>query len=161
MTSGAATQNAMAVANQQKIDQTVSGTATAIAAGAFQARSDVGQRPEPGVLLWMWITPVLIIVAAVLSLWGVSRWLAQRRTGGQSNTPMALGNPPPTMMSNLPQVTIDNPLPPDSWSQPEDEPIRGDDQLAAPDSRQVRGWLEDVKQKLLSQQTNGDGTSDR
>jgi len=151
LTSGAATQSALAVAAQQKIDQTVSGTATAIAAGAFQARSDAGQRPGPGVLLWMWITPILIIVAAVLSLWGVSRWLAQRRNRGQSNTPMAMGNPPPTLMSNLPPVTIDNPLPPDSWSQPGDEPIRGDDPFTAPDRRQVRGWLEEVKHKLSGQ----------
>jgi hypothetical protein len=87
LTSGAATQTADAAAAQQKMDQTVSGTAAAIAVTGLQAQSDITQKPEPSTVLWMWLTPILIIVAAVLTLWGVSRWQAHRRTGDQSGAP--------------------------------------------------------------------------
>ena len=127
-------------------------TATAIArAAAFQAQSDVTPRQAPDALLWMWVTPILILVAAVLSLWGASRWLARRRTGGQSEAPVPMSNPPPVIMDNLPPIIMNTPPLPDKWPQPGGEIIPGHDQLIEPDSRQVRGWLEEIKHKLLSQ----------
>jgi len=87
LASRAATQSAAAAAAQQRMDQSVSGTGTAIVGAAFQAQFDLAQKPEPSTVLWMWLTPVLILVAAVLALWGASRWQAQRRTGGRSEAP--------------------------------------------------------------------------
>ena len=142
LTSGAAT--------QQRIAQMVAGTATAIAGvAALQAQSDVAQRQEASALLW--VAPIFILVAVVLSLWGLSRWLAQRRSGGQPEAPVAMGNPPPMVMNNLPPMIISALPPPDELPQPGGEVVPGRYQLTKPDSRQVRGWLEEVKHKLLSQ----------
>jgi len=106
LTSGAATQSALATAAQQKMDQAVSGTATAVAAASFQAQSDVVQRQEPGVLLWMWITPIPLSSLRCYPF-GVCRagWL--RGEAEVSRRPHA---------------------------EPTD-----------PDSRPVRGWLEEVE----------------
>jgi hypothetical protein len=160
LTSSAATQNAEAAAAQQKMDREVSGTATAVARAAFHAQSDLTQRPEPSALLWMWLTPLLVIAATVFALWGATRWLAQRRTGVPSRLPFFRYAPPPAILHNLPPATINTPLPPARWPQPGEKVAHADD-LTEPDRRQVRGWLADVKQKLLGQQTNGDGKSDR
>jgi len=144
LTSGAAT--------QQRIAQMVAGTATAIAGiAALQAQSDVAQRQEPSALLWMWVAPIFILVAVVLSLWGLSRWLAQRRNGGQPEGPVVKSNPPPIIMNNPPPVIMSILPPPDELPQPGGEVVPGRYQLTKPDSRQVRGWLEEVKHKLLSQ----------
>jgi hypothetical protein len=144
LTSGAAT--------QQRIAQMVAGTATAIAGvAALQAQSDVAQRQEPSALLWMWVAPIFILVAVVLSLWGLSRWLAQRRNGGQPEGPVVRSNPPPIIMNNPPPVIMSILPPPDELPQPGGEVVPGRYQLTKPDSRQVRGWLEEVKHKLLSQ----------
>src|SRR3990172_3809926 len=151
LTSGAATQNGSAAAAQQRIDKMVSGTATAIAGiAALQAQSNVAQRQEPSALLRMWVAPIFIAVVAVLSLWGLSRWLAQRRSGGQPEAPVAMGNPPPMVMNNPPPMIISTLPPPDELPQPGGEVVPGRYQLTKPDSRQVRGWLEEVKRKLLS-----------
>ena len=144
LTSGAAT--------QQRIAQMVAGTATAIAGiAALQAQSDVAQRQEPSALLWMWVAPIFILVAVALSLWGLSRWLAQRRNGGQPEGPVVRSNPPPIIMNNPPPVIMSILPPPDELPQPGGEVVPGRYQLTKPDSRQVRGWLEEVKHKLLSQ----------
>jgi hypothetical protein len=144
LTSGAAT--------QQRIAQMVAGTATAIAGiAALQAQSDVAQRQEPSALLWMSVAPIFILVAVVLSLWGLSRWLAQRRNGGQPEGPVVRSNPPPIIMNNPPPVIMSILPPPDELPQPGGEVVPGRYQLTKPDSRQVRGWLEEVKHKLLSQ----------
>jgi hypothetical protein len=87
LTLGAPTQNADANAAQLKMDQVISGTTAVIAIAGLQAHSDITGKPEPSTVLWMGLTPILIIAAAVLTLWGVSRWQAQRRSGGRSATP--------------------------------------------------------------------------
>jgi hypothetical protein len=144
LTSGAAA--------QQRIDKMVFGTATAIAGiAALQAQSNAAQRQEPIPLLWMWVAPIFILVAVVLSLWGLSRWLAQRRNAGQPEGPVVRSNPPPMIMNNPPPVIMSILPPPDELPQPGGEVVPGRYQLTKPDSHQVRGWLEEVKHKLLSQ----------
>jgi hypothetical protein len=141
LTSGAAT--------QQRIANRVAGTATAIAGvAALQAQSDAAQRQEPSALLW--VAPIFILVAGVLSLWGLSRWLAQRRNGGQPEAPLVRSNPLPIIMNNPPPVIMSILPPPDELPQPGGEVVPGRYQLTKPDS-QVRGWLEEVKHKLSSQ----------
>jgi hypothetical protein len=159
LTSGAATQNASVTAAQQRMDQVVSGTATALAVAALQTQSSVTQRPEPGTSLWTWVAPILIAVAAVSSLWGISRWLARRQNGGRSEMSAPLSNPPlailpplpPISMNDLPPVIVNQLPPPGPWPTPGGEVIPGRDQLADTDNRQVHEWLADVKDKLLSE----------
>ncbi len=142
--SGAATQTAIAAAAQQRMDQTVSGTGTAIAVAALQAQSDAAQRQEPSASPLGWFAPILILVAAVLSVWGVSRWLAQRRSGERSAVLTSMGNPPPPdLMASLPS--------PGAWPEPGSDVTSGHHELTQPDSRQVRGWLEELRRKRLSQ----------
>ncbi len=142
LTSSAATQNA---------------NATAMAVGAFQTQSAVVQKAEPSASPWTWVPPLLITAAAVLTLWGVSRWLARRQNGGRSETsvsvsrpsPDLLGIPPPLAVNLLPLPVIKYPLPPrDAGAQLEDEVVPSRDQTAEPDGRQLPGWLDDVKDKL-------------
>jgi hypothetical protein len=85
LTPAAATQIAQAAAAQQKMGQTVSGKAPIILGeAAFQAQANVTPKPTANTVVWMWLTPVFILATAVLTLWGVSRWQAQRRTVGQT-----------------------------------------------------------------------------
>jgi hypothetical protein len=72
-----------AAAAQQTTDHVISGTVLASAFANLQAQSDITQRPEPDTVLWMWLTPLFILVAAVLILWGATRGLALWQTGTQ------------------------------------------------------------------------------
>jgi hypothetical protein len=88
LTPAATTQIAQAAAAQQKMGQTVSGRAPIIVGEtAFQAQANVTPKPTPSTVVWMWLTPVFILATAVLVLWGVTRWQAQRQTVGQSAAP--------------------------------------------------------------------------
>jgi len=87
LTSGSATQTADAAVVQQKMDPAISGTAAVVAITGLQAQSDITQKPEPSAVLWMWLTPILILAGAVLTLWSMSRWQARRRREDQSATP--------------------------------------------------------------------------
>ena len=145
LTSSAATQNA---------------NATAMAVAALQTQSAVVQKEEPSASPWTWVPPLLIAAAAVLSLWGVSRWLAQRQNGGRSETSVSVSNPPPAIpelppplvLDPLPLPVINYPLPPpDAGAQLEGDVAPSRDQTAEPDGGQVHRWLDDVKDKLISQ----------
>ena len=81
LTHSAATQLATPPAPQEKLGQAISETAAFIAVTGLQAQTDPLPKPEPDTVLWMWLTPMIILVAAVLTLWGVTRWLARRRAG--------------------------------------------------------------------------------
>jgi hypothetical protein len=149
LTSGAATENAAATATQEAVAQAVSRTATAIAAAAFHAQSDIAQRPAPSALLWMWLTPLLTIAIVVVSLWGGSRWLTQRRNGARAKTLVSQAPPLPALLNPPPPLTISMPLSTASQPRPGDEPNHSADQSTALEaSQQVRGWLEEVKYKL-------------
>jgi len=158
-TSDAATQNASTALAQQRLAQFVSDTATANP--AFQTQARLVQKPEWGALLWMGLTPVMIIVVVVSALWGLARW----RGGGQSAVSPMIATPMPVVIDNLPLAMKHNlpqiipPLPTSSEALPKVAPSQT--HLANPDSRQVRGWLEEVKLKLLIQKKVDDDHSNR
>jgi len=159
LTSDAATQNASTALAQQRLAQFVSGTATARA--AFQIQAYLVQKPEWGTLLWMGLVPVMIIVVAVSILWGLAHW---RGRGRSSLSPM-ITNPMPVVIDNRPLMMKHNPphiitpLITSSDAFPKVAPSQT--QLTNPYNRQVRGWLEEVKLKLLIQKKVDDDHSNR
>ena len=117
---------------------------------ADQSRQRQEQRQGPIAFLWMWCLPVFVILFAGLCLWGFWRWLKirqdrQRADGGpieKLQTPVDPGKPQ------------DRPLPPES------DIVNGRHRLTQPDE-QMRGWLDEIKRKLLNREKDNDDNPDR
>lgn len=162
-----ATSNAQALVNQQNQENLAAGTQTAIANNiatqtqaaaatsqwyADQERQRDEQQRGPIAFLWTWCLPIFIILFAGLVLWGFWRWLRIR----QANQRL-LEKPIeqlPVIDAKIIEHHHDNSLP-YLESDIVDDRYRGtklDDQ--------VRGWLDEVKRKLLRREKDNDDNSD-
>jgi len=154
-----ATTGAQAIVNQQYKDELAASTQTAIAntiatqaqAAAVtsqwytdQERQRNEQRQGPISFLWMWGLPIFIMLLAGLVIWGF--W---RRLMIQQSNQRILENPMdklPAPAAEIMRRRHDDPLP-----YRESDVIDSRYQLTEPDD-QVRGWLDEVKRKLLSRE---------
>lgn len=153
------------VQEQQNKDAIAAGTQTAVAnLIATQTQSAVAtsqwyadqsrQREEQrlGLIeyLWKWGLPVFVVVIfAGLCLWGFWYWLKiqqhRQRIDGQP-------------IGKL-QAPVDPSKPQDRSLPPERDIINGRYRLSQPDD-QVRGWLDEIKRKLLNRGKDEDGNPD-
>jgi len=152
-----ATTDAQSLLIQQNKDDLAAGTQTAIANNiatqtqaaaatsqwySNQARQDEAQRRAPITFLWIWCFPVFIVLLVGLFLWGY--W---RRLKIQQDNQRILESP----TDELPAPTIE--IVPhqhdDSLPYIESDIIDTRYRPMKPDD-QVRGWLDEVKRKLLS-----------
>lgn len=125
-TASAATQKAHTVV-EQRLNTMVIGTATALAnLAAFQAANAPPAAPSGGG--WVWGLPLFVLSVAVVVLWGTAYWLGHKNRRAEVEAPRISYLPP-----HSPEVL------------PADYP------LAEPSHREVQGWLDDVKRKLLLQ----------
>jgi hypothetical protein len=163
----ARTQTAQAVILEQTNNNLIAGTQTAIAntiatqtqaAAATsqwytdQARQRNEQWQTPINFLWMCCLPLFIVLAAGLALWGFWRWLKIRQANQRIlDRPVA---PLPIIDAEAPEHNHDD-------SNPLLESDIGDDrnQIARMDD-QVRGWLDEIKQKLLKREKDQDDNQD-
>lgn len=152
-----ATTGAQALLQQQNSDELAAGTQTAIADNiatqtqaaaatsqwyADRERQREEQRQGPIAFLWMWCLPIFILILAGLIIWGF--W---RRLKIQQDNQRILAAP----VERLPPPTID--IAPhqhdDSLPYIESDIIDAHYQPVKPDD-QVRGWLDEVKDELIS-----------
>jgi hypothetical protein len=165
MTADLATQNALATATQQNSNILAASTQTAIAnniatqtqvaAATSQWYVDQNrQRKEriqgPLAFLLTWCLPIFIVLLACLALWGFWRWMKfqqnrQRIAGQLIEKPHMLGEP------NKPEDR----LPP-----PGRDITNIQYQITKPD-KEIRGWLEEIKRKLLDRGKENDDNPDR
>jgi hypothetical protein len=106
-----------------------------------QTRQREEERQGPIAFLWMWCLPMFILLFAGLVLWGFWRWLMIQ----QSNQRI-LVNPVEQLQAPAAEVVPHHHD--DSLPYVESDIIDARYQPANPDD-QVRGWLEEVKRKLL------------
>jgi hypothetical protein len=151
-----ATTGAQSLLIQQNKDDLAASTQTAIAnniatqtraAAATsqwymdQTRQREEERQGPIAFLWMWCLPMFILLFAGLVLWGFWRWLKIQQANQR-----ILVNPVEQLQAPAPEVTHHH-HDDDSLQYIESDIIDARYQPAKPDD-QVRGWLEEVKQKL-------------
>ncbi len=154
---GLATTGAEAILNQQNKDQLAAGTQTAVANNiatqtraaaatsqsyADQSRQRDEQRQAPITFLWIWCLPVFVVLFAGLVLWGFWRWLKIRQANQR-----ILEEPVDRLQA--PAAEVMDPGQNDSLPYLENDVVDSRYQLTKPDD-QVRRWLDEVKQKLLS-----------
>ncbi|MBK9925090.1 MAG: hypothetical protein IPP66_07335 [Anaerolineales bacterium] len=158
-----ATVSAQSLLIQQNKDDLAANTQTAIAnniatqtqaAAATsqwyidQERQREEQRQGPIAFLWVWCFPVFLLMLAGLALWGYWRRLKiQQDNQRLLETPIKIL---PAATSEITHHQHDDSLP-----YIESDIIDTDYQPTKPDD-QVRGWLEEVKHKLLSRDKEGD-----
>jgi hypothetical protein len=153
MTADLATQNALATATQQNSNILAAGTQTAIAnniatqtqvaAATSQWYVDQDrQRKEriqgPLAFLLIWCLPAFIIVVAGLVLWGYWRWVKIQ----QNRQRIA------EKLIDKPHLLVGPNEPQDSLPPPGSDITSVQYQITKPD-KQIRGWLEEIKRKLL------------
>jgi len=153
-----ATAGAQSLLIQQNKDDLVAGTQTAIAnniatqtraAAATsqwytnQTRQREEERQGPIAFLWAWCLPMFILLFAGLILWGFWRWLKIQQANQR-----ILANPVEQLQAPVVEVIHHHH---DDDSQPyiESDIIDARYQPMKPDD-QVRGWLDEVKHKLLN-----------
>jgi hypothetical protein len=156
------TQSAGTTATQQKQDERVAGTTTAvagaIAAGtqsavataqqhADQVRESQAEQQRTIAFLWTWGPPLFLLAVVALCLWAFWYWEIRRRT---IEPPVREPRAPaaPNIRQRLDE------LPP-----PKDPVIIDHYRLTAPDG-QVSEWMEEVKDKLLASTKDDDGNPD-
>ena len=152
-----ATTGAQSLLIQQNKDDLAASTQTAIAnniatqtraAAATsqwymdQTRQREEERQGPIAFLWMWCLPMFILLFAGLVLWGFWRWLKIQQANQR-----ILVNPVEQLQAPAAEVTHHH-HDDDSLQYIESDIIDARYQPAKPDD-QVRGWLEEVKRKLL------------
>jgi hypothetical protein len=150
-----ATTGAQSLLIQQNKDDLAASTQTAIAnniatqtraAAATsqwytdQSRQREEERQGPIAFLWMWCLPMFILLFAGLVLWGFWRWLKIQQTNQR-----VLVNPVEQLQA--PATEVMHHHHDDSLPYIESDIIDAHYQPVSPDD-QVRGWLEEVKQKL-------------
>jgi hypothetical protein len=150
-----ATTAAEAIVNQQNKDNLAARTQTAVANNiATQTESAVAttqwytdqsrqreeQRQAPIAFLWMWCLPIFIVLFAGLCLWGFWRWLKIKQYRQRhAKQPMEILQ--------------------DKFLQPGSDIVNGRYRLTRPDD-QMRGWLDEIKRKLLNREKDKDDNSD-
>jgi len=159
-----ATSGAEALVNQQNKDQLAAGTQTAIANNiatqtqaaaatsqwyADQTRQREEQRQGPIAFLWMWCLPIFIVIFAGLVLWGFWRWMKI-----QQNRQRIAEQP----IENL-QAPVEPDEPQGKFLQPGSDIVNDRYRLMQPDD-QMRGWLDEIKRKLLNREKDKDDNSD-
>ena len=157
VTQAVGTQSAEAVMTQQNKNDLASNTQTAIANNIAtqtqvavetsqwytdQTRQREEQRQGPIAFLWMWCLPMFIVLFAGLVLWGFWRWLKIQQANQR-----ILENPAdklPALEAKVTHRRHDDPLP-----YIDSDIVDSGYQLTKPDD-QVEQWLDEVKDKLLS-----------
>jgi hypothetical protein len=116
---------------------------------ADQSRQRNEQLQGPIAFLWTWCLPVIVVLFAGLCLWGFWRWLKMQQDRQRSSEQPAgkLQAPP------------DPGRPRDRFPPPGNEIANGRRRLRKPEE-QVRGWLDEIKRKLLSRERDGDDDPD-
>lgn len=165
-----ATTSAEAVLAQQGRDNLASGTQTAVAdIIATQTQSSVAtsqwyadqerQREEdrrgPIAFLWTWCFPLFLILLAGLIIWGVWRWLKIQQANQRILDEPAERLQAPTVVVLPHEHSHELPY--------LDNEVLDRSELTSPDDHdQVRGWLDEVKNKLLDndKKDKGDDTDD-
>ena len=159
-----ATTDAEALVNQQNKDELAAFTQTAVANiiatqtqsavatsqwYADQSRIRQEQRQGPIAFLWMWCLPVFIVIFGVLCLWGFWRWLStdQNRRRFAVRAIDRRRGPPGAGQAQ------------DKFLQPGSDVVDGRNRLTQPDD-QMRGWLDEVKRKLMDQERDDDDNPD-
>jgi hypothetical protein len=128
-----------AALTQDAIGQTQVAAATS-QSYADQARQREDQRRGPIAFLWMWCLPAFVMLFAGLCLWGFWRWLQI-----QQNRQLIAGQP----IGNGPDQLLPS----------ESDIVNGRYRLTKPDE-QMRGWLDEIKRKLLSREEENDDNPD-
>jgi hypothetical protein len=151
-----ATTGAQALLQQQNSDELAAGTQTAIADNiatqtqvaaatsqwyADQERQRDEQRRGPIAFLWMWCLPLFILILAGLIIWGFWRRLKIQQDNQRILAP-SVERLPPTI--DIAPHQHDDSLP-----YIESDIIDAHYQPVKPDD-QVRGWLDEVKDELIS-----------
>jgi hypothetical protein len=159
-----ATAREEAAVSQQNKDELAAGTQTAVANTIAtqtqaavatsqwyvdQSRQRKEERQGPISFLWMWCLPIFVVLFAALCLWGVWRWLkSPRNREGNAAGPMeALQGPPGPGDSQIRSL------------QTGINPAAGGFRLTRPDD-QIRGWLDEIKRKLIDHERNSDDYPD-
>ncbi len=112
---------------------------------ADQSRQREEQRQGPITFLWTWCLPVFVVLCAVLCLWGFWRWLKI----GQANQRIA-----EQPIEKLQAPVVPN-KPQDRFLPPESDIVNGRIRLTQPED-QMRGWLDEIKRKLLNREKDKD-----
>jgi hypothetical protein len=107
------------------------------------------QRQGPIEFLWTWCLPIFVVLFAGLCLWGFWRWLKI-----EQNRQRIAGQP----IEKLP-APVDPSKPQDGFLPPESEIINGRYRLTKPDE-QMRGWMDEIKRKLLNREKDNDDNPD-
>ncbi|MGD0613246.1 MAG: hypothetical protein ABSB41_17245 [Anaerolineales bacterium] len=164
VTEAAGTQSAEAMMTQQYKNDLAASTQTAVAnLIATQTQSAVAtsqwytdqsrqreeQRQAPITFLWMWCLPIFGVLFAGFCLWGFWRWLKIKQNRQRiAEQPIEILQPP-----------VDRSEPQDRFLPPEGNIVDSRYPPAKPDN-QVRGWLDEIKRKLLNREKDDDDNPD-
>jgi len=160
VTEAAGTQSAEAQMTQQYKNDLAASTQTAVANliatqtqaavatsqwYADQSRQREEQRQAPVTFLYVWCLPIFGVLFAVLCLWGFWRWLKIRQNRQRITEQPIEKLPTPVDRSEPPERF----LPPGSGMDDSRYPLAKAD-------NQVRGWLDEIKRKLLNHEKDDD-----
>ena len=155
------------MANQQNRDELAASTQTAIADNIAtqtqaavatsqwytdQARQRNEQWQEPIAFLWMCCLPIFVVLLAGLALWGFWRWLRIRQANQR-----ILENPIDQL--SITDAEVIEHHHDDSVPVLESDIVDDRYQTTTRDN-QVRGWLDEIKRKLLKREKDNDDNSD-
>jgi hypothetical protein len=163
-TADLATTGAEAVMTQQNKNDLAASTQTAVAnniatqtqaAAAIsqwyidQTRQREEQRQGQISSVWMWFLPVFTVLLAGLALGGFLRWLKIQQANQR-----ILENPVAKLQAPVNPGELQ-----DKFLQPSSNIVNGRYRLTQPDD-QMRGWLDEIKRKLLNREKDKDDNSD-
>ncbi|HEY5270170.1 MAG TPA: hypothetical protein VII97_07520 [Anaerolineales bacterium] len=152
------------VQEQQNNDEIAAGTQTAVANliatqtqsavatsqwYADQSRQREEQRQGPIAFLWTWCLPVFVVLFAGLCLWGFWYWL-KRQQNRQRITEQPVEKQ---------QAPLDPGKPQDRFIPPKSDIVNGLNRRTKPEE-QMRGWLDEIKRKLLNREKDNDDNPD-
>jgi hypothetical protein len=110
-----------------------------------QSRQQAEQRQAPITFLWMWCLPIFVVLFAGLCLWGFWRWLKIKQKHQRiAEQPIEILQPP-----------VDLSKPQNGFLPPGSDLVDGGYPLMKPDN-QMRGWLDEIKRKLLKREKDSD-----
>jgi hypothetical protein len=161
-----ATSGAQSIVNQQINDALAASTQTAVANSiatqtqvavatsqwyADQARQRAEEQRQGGPIafLWMWCLPIFIVILAGLVLWGFWRWLRIQQANQR-----ILKNPVKKLQAPKTEVTHHQQNDLSAYLESKKVVDNSRYQPIKPNNR-VRGWMDEVKRKLLSRNKKG------
>jgi hypothetical protein len=153
MTAEQQTNNENAASTQSAVANSIA-TQTRSAAATSQWYADQSrQRDEqiqgPIAFLWTWCLPIFIVLFAGLGLWGFWRWLKLQQDRQRSSEQPA---------GKL-QAPAEPGRPRGRFPPPGNESANGRRRPTKPDE-QIRGWLDEIKRKLLDREKDNDDHTD-